>query len=63
LGGAAAGYMAGNRGNRQEPVAQPGNSWFGGNNGGFNNAPRRSTSSSSSSARHESTGFGSTSRR
>jgi hypothetical protein len=61
MGGAAAGYMAGNRVNRQEPAPQ-GNSWFGGNSGG-NNAPRRSTSSSSSSARHESTGFGSTSRR
>ncbi|KAH8779682.1 transmembrane protein-like protein 66 [Hyaloscypha sp. PMI_1271] len=63
LGGAAAGYMAGNRGNRQEPAPQRGNSWFGGDSGGFNNAPRRSGSSSSSSARHDSTGFGSTSRR
>lgn len=66
LGGAAAGYMAGNRGNnRQEPVPQRQSSWFGGG-GSSGGAPARSSSSSSSSyssTRHESTGFGSTSRR
>ncbi|KAH8663596.1 hypothetical protein BGZ60DRAFT_432735 [Tricladium varicosporioides] len=66
LGGAAAGYMAGNRGQRQ-PEPAPRNSWFGGGNSGGNSGgnwgnPTRS-SGSSSSARHESTGFGSTSRR
>ncbi|KAH6719599.1 transmembrane protein-like protein 66 [Leptodontidium sp. MPI-SDFR-AT-0119] len=61
--GAAGGYMAGNRGNRQQEPR--GSSWFGGNSGGgFNNpSPGRSSSGSSSSARHSSTGFGSTSRR
>ncbi|KAL2074921.1 hypothetical protein VTL71DRAFT_8701 [Oculimacula yallundae] len=65
--GAAGGYMAGNRGNRQQETR--GSSWFGGNSGGnggmFNSpsAPSRSSSGSSSSARHSSTGFGSTSRR
>ncbi|KAG9234454.1 hypothetical protein BJ875DRAFT_12340 [Amylocarpus encephaloides] len=60
MGGAAAGYMAGNRGQRQQ---RDNGSWFGGGgngNGGWQ--PSRS-SSSGSSARHESTGFGSTSRR
>ncbi|KAE8446684.1 hypothetical protein EG329_011728 [Mollisiaceae sp. DMI_Dod_QoI] len=65
--GAAAGYLAGRTGNRQqEPLLNNnrGSSWFGGNSGNnFDTAPRRSASSSSSSARHESTGFGSTSRR
>jgi hypothetical protein len=61
-GGAAAGYMAGNRGNRQpDPVQRPG-SWFGGDNGGSSRT-RSSGSNSGSGARHESTGFGSTSRR
>jgi len=68
LGGAAAGYAAGRRGQRQqEPVIpQRGGGWFGGGGSGSSNyfaAPTRSGSSSSSSARHESTGFGSTSRR
>lgn len=69
LGGAAAGYMAGNRGGRQEIRETPrNNGWFGGGNGGSGwGAPTRGSSSSSSSsgsgARHESTGFGSTSRR
>ncbi|RDL39307.1 uncharacterized protein BP5553_03647 [Venustampulla echinocandica] len=66
LGGAAAGYIAGNRGQAQQQPVQRDNSWFGGGSGGSNwrSSPHRpSGSSSSSSARHESTGFGSTSRR
>jgi hypothetical protein len=66
LGGAAAGYMAGNRGQRQPEPIQRGGGWFGGGNSGSNwgSPPVRSGSSSSgSSARHETTGFGSTSRR
>ena len=62
--GAAAGYVAGSRGQRQqEPPRQ--SSWFGGgnNNNWGNPTPRSSGSSSSSTARHESTGFGSTTRR
>lgn len=54
-GGAAAGYMAGSRGqnrNNSSQARSSGGGWGGG-----------SSSSSSSSARHESTGFGSTSRR
>jgi hypothetical protein len=62
-GGAAAGYMAGRAGNQRQPeVQERGSGWFGGGNSG----PSRSSgsgSSSSSSARHQSTGFGSTSRR
>ena len=71
--GAAAGYMAGNRGQRQEPPAVQNNrGWFGGadnGSGGWGAGPSRSSGSGStssgsgSSARHESTGFGSTSRR
>lgn len=75
-GGAAAGYLAGNRASRQQETRAPGG-WFGGGQaprggggwmgGGGNNygGPSRSSSggSSSSGARHESTGFGSTSRR
>jgi hypothetical protein len=63
--GAAAGYMAGNRGQQQQqPIPPRGGGWFGGgNSGGYDAAPRRNGSSSSSSTRHESTGFGSTSRR
>lgn len=49
-GGAAAGYMAGRRGGNQD---QPSRSSYGGG----------SSSGASSSARHETTGFGSTSRR
>jgi len=69
LGGAAAGYMAGNRGYQQEPPPRQGNSDFGGNNSnnrGTNSMGRSnmgSRSSSGSSGRYESTGFGSTSRR
>ncbi len=64
--GAAAGYMAGSRGNRQQPppvIPQTGGGWFGGGSNGDHprTSPRRS--GSSSSARYESTGFGSTSRR
>lgn len=70
--GYAAGRMAGNR--QQDPLLNNnrGSSWFGGGNressfaGPSRSAPSRSGSSSSSSAsttRHESTGFGSTSRR
>lgn len=65
--GAAAGYAAGRAGNRQqEPLLNNnrGSSWFGGNSGSsFTSPPRSGSSSSGSSARHESTGFGSTSRR
>ncbi|OBT62111.1 hypothetical protein VE03_09008 [Pseudogymnoascus sp. 23342-1-I1] len=77
-GGAAAGYMAGNRANRQYETRGDGG-WFGGGRhqeprgaggwiGGGGNSyggPSRSNSggSSSSGTRHESTGFGSTSRR
>lgn len=63
-GGAAAGYFAGSRANNSR-----GSSLFGGgnNNGGgwgSNTRPRASPSSSSgSTTRHETTGFGSTSRR
>jgi len=66
-GGAAAGYMAGNRGDRNEYYRA--NSPWGGNRGygsSWGSGPSRSGSSGSSSGsntRHESTGFGSTSRR
>jgi hypothetical protein len=63
LGGAAAGYMVGNRGQQQPPQR---NGWFdGSSSNGWGAGPRRpaTRSSSSSSARHESTGFGSTTRR
>lgn len=69
LGGAAAGYMAGNRGNRQQTQPEPPRSgqWFGGggrSSGGYTGSGSSGNSSSSgSSARYESTGFGSTSRR
>lgn len=69
LGGAAAGYLAGQRGGRQQqmPPRQGGSNWFGNNDGDSNSGWGRSSSGSSSgsgpSARHESTGFGSTSRR
>ncbi|KAI9746324.1 MAG: hypothetical protein M1818_000036 [Claussenomyces sp. TS43310] len=66
LGGGAAGYMAGNRrGAQQEPPSRN-SGWFGSsdNRWGADPSPRPSTRSSSGpSARHESTGFGSTSRR
>jgi hypothetical protein len=75
LGGAAAGYMAGNRENRQE-IPPRNNGWFGGGNegggwgngGGWGAGPSRPvtrsrSSPSPSATRHESTGFGSTRRR
>ena len=72
-GGAAAGYMAGNYGQNQRPRDyQPtGNMWGNDNNGegssswggGGMTAPSGFASSSFSSTRHESSGFGSTSRR
>lgn len=78
LGGAAAGYMAGNRGQTQQPRSQE--TWnFGGVNGrgnmeggsgfGGNGSARSGLSESSrsnsgyGSSRHESSGFGGTSRR
>ncbi|KAH8910101.1 DUF1183-domain-containing protein [Coniochaeta sp. PMI_546] len=72
-GGAAAAYMAGNRNrNTQETNYGRNNAggWFGGNNNsdygstwGSGRTRSGGSSSSGSSARHESTGFGSTSRR
>ncbi|KAJ4324139.1 hypothetical protein N0V94_001495 [Neodidymelliopsis sp. IMI 364377] len=64
LGGAAAGYAAGRMANRGN---QTSNGW-GSNSGGWNNGEGSSRSSSGSGSsfsntRHESTGFGSTSRR
>ncbi len=70
LGGAAAGYMAGNRG--QQPRAQEPAFNYGGNGegssrwgGGGSTRPSSDSGSSSTygSSRHESTGFGATSRR
>lgn len=69
LGGAAAGYLAGNRGGRRQEMPPSRSSWFGANNGNTwgsgtsTRTPPRSSSSSGSSSRYESTGFGSTSRR
>ncbi|KAK4455852.1 store-operated calcium entry-associated regulatory factor [Podospora aff. communis PSN243] len=63
-GGAAAGYMAGNRGPRDDRrYNQGGSMWGGRNTGGSGWASGSGSSASSSGARHESTGFGSTSRR
>ncbi|KAK0646287.1 hypothetical protein B0T16DRAFT_458222 [Cercophora newfieldiana] len=63
-GGAAAGYMAGNRGRDNRRYDQGGGGMWGGRNpGGSGWASGSGSSSSSSGARHESTGFGSTSRR
>jgi hypothetical protein len=65
LGGAAAGYAAGRMANRGNQT----NSGWGSNSGGWNNNGEGSSRSSSgsgssfSNTRHESTGFGSTSRR
>ncbi|KAJ8110555.1 hypothetical protein OPT61_g6639 [Boeremia exigua] len=64
LGGAAAGYAAGRMGSRGNQT----NSGWGSNSGGWNNGEGSSRSSSGSGSsfsntRHESTGFGSTSRR
>jgi SOCE-associated regulatory factor of calcium homoeostasis len=69
LGGATAGYLAGNRGGRPQEMVPPragGSNWFGNsyNTGvGRLNSRPNPRSNSSSSARYESTGFGSTSRR
>ncbi|EON66514.1 hypothetical protein W97_05759 [Coniosporium apollinis CBS 100218] len=69
LGGAAAGYMAGNRGNQTRYNRDSYNrtgSWGGGGGSSWNNGEGSSGGSSGSSAsstRYESTGFGSTSRR
>ncbi|KAF2086832.1 hypothetical protein K490DRAFT_74046 [Saccharata proteae CBS 121410] len=60
--GAAAGYLAGQRNNTRSG----GSSWFGGGNAGEGSSRSSSSSASPPSAsfsRHESTGFGSTSRR
>ncbi|KAK8090202.1 hypothetical protein PG997_005163 [Apiospora hydei] len=66
--GAAAGYYAGSRGNssRQQPPPQRnyGSGYGGsGSSSGWGAGPSYSSSSSASSERHESTGFGGTSRR
>lgn len=73
LGGAAAGYMAGNRGQNQQPRAQRPTMGYGGNDNGEGSSrwggasPRSSGGSSSGSgfgtSRHESSGFGGTNRR
>lgn len=72
LGGAAAGYMAGNRGQNQRPRAQEPAINYGGNgegssrwgSGGSTRSSSGSGSSSSfGSSRHQSSGFGGTSRR
>ena len=70
LGGAAAGYMAGNRGQTQQPRGFGSNINYGGNGEGssrWGGSTRSSSSSGSSSnygsSRHESSGFGGTSRR
>ncbi|KAF4621533.1 hypothetical protein G7Y89_g14538 [Cudoniella acicularis] len=62
LGGAAAGYAAGSRRQRQpEPASR--SSWFGGGDSGGSPRGHTPRSTSSSSNTYESTGFGSTSRR
>ncbi|KAH8815648.1 transmembrane protein-like protein 66 [Xylogone sp. PMI_703] len=62
VSGAAAGYMAGNqRRNNQADPWQSGSSWGGGPASRYGSSS--SSSSGSGSSRHESTGFGSTSRR
>lgn len=68
LGGAAAGYMAGSRGNRQDynqtaPSNQRGGSWWNNGEGSSSRSGSSGSSGSASSTRYESTGFGSTSRR
>ncbi|TQS38922.1 hypothetical protein Golomagni_00563 [Golovinomyces magnicellulatus] len=61
LGGAAAGYMAGNRGTRHEPLfSERSRGIFGRSD---QHAGPSTASSGSSSSRYENTGFGSTSRR
>ncbi|KAK8041923.1 hypothetical protein PG993_006446 [Apiospora rasikravindrae] len=63
--GAAAGYFAGNRGNSSRQQAPPQRNYGSGYGGssGWGAGPSYSSSSSASSDRHESTGFGGTSRR
>ena len=66
--GAAAGYLMGNRGRNQPTNARPSSTNNGGMFGGWGNdggegSSRSSSSPSYSSSRHQSTGFGSTSRR
>ncbi|KAF2715206.1 DUF1183-domain-containing protein [Pleomassaria siparia CBS 279.74] len=66
MGGAAAGYAAGRSGNRTSNNNNNNNGWgFNNNNGEGSSRPSSGSSSSPSysSPRHESTGFGSTSRR
>ena len=72
LGGAAAGYAAGNRGGRTEPQQPRSQGMWGGGQQGYGNGEgssrmggRTSSSSTSShgSSRHESSGFGGTTRR
>jgi hypothetical protein len=66
-GGAAAGYMAGNReqrGNdRNYGTGGGAGSWGSGSGSGWGSGRSSSSSSSGSATRHESTGYGSTSRR
>lgn len=77
LGGAAAGYMAGNRGQSQRPSSQStwnfngvngrgngeGSSSFAGTGAGRTRSSENSSFSSYGSGRHETSGFGGTSRR
>lgn len=65
LGGAAAGYMAGNRGNRGGYSTFPrgGNSWGNDAGEGPSGSYQRPSSPSPSNTRYESTGFGETRRR
>lgn len=72
LGGAAAGYMAGNRGQNQQPRNYGPNVNYGGNGegssrwgggGGSRSSSGSGSSPSYGSSRHESSGFGGTSRR
>ncbi|KAL8734922.1 MAG: hypothetical protein Q9166_001274 [cf. Caloplaca sp. 2 TL-2023] len=65
--GAAGGYLAGNRWQTQRPPSTGGWGWGGSDNGEGSSSgrtrPSGSSSSSFSSTRHQSSGFGSTSRR
>ena len=66
LGGAAAGYMAGNRGQNQQPRDQRPTMGYGGYDNGEGSSRSSGSSSSGSgfgASRHESSGFGGTSRR
>ncbi|KAK1835188.1 hypothetical protein QBC39DRAFT_172184 [Podospora conica] len=62
-GGAAAGYMAGNRGNRRDEDTRRGRWGGGGSSWASGSGTQGESSSSSGGPTHESTGFGSTSRR